>query len=208
MAVARASRRRLRRRVRSSSRRRRGRAAAARLTVLTGRPGITGPSPRPGTGPVPGPYRTGAGPAQPRRCSIVVVRTTTMLHCRGSAGLPAGAGTRSGASRAPPAPRLGRSTLNQPERGAEELRPRPVPVRGFHGSRRQRPAVRHHGQEPHRWPVGRRRQGAWLNLMAATRPCRRSAGAAGHHQWRTCWGSRWRDRGQLGGIHFEPFPFG
>jgi hypothetical protein len=34
-----------------------------------------------------------------------VVVTTAMLHRRGSAGLPPGAGTRSGASRAPPAPR-------------------------------------------------------------------------------------------------------
>jgi hypothetical protein len=67
---------------------------SSRLTGLTGRPGITGHNPRPG-----------AGPAQPRRWSIAVVTTTTMLHRRGSAGLPPGARTRSGASRAPPAPR-------------------------------------------------------------------------------------------------------
>jgi hypothetical protein len=71
------------------------RAAAARPTGI---PGIPGPSPRPGI-----------GSAQPRRWSIAVVTTTTVLHRRGKRAGPPGAGTRSGASRAPPAPQPGYS---------------------------------------------------------------------------------------------------
>jgi hypothetical protein len=55
-----------------------------------------------------------------------------------------------GAGRAPPAGhrragRAGGHHADQPERGAEELRPRPLPVRGLCGGRRHPPAIRHHG---------------------------------------------------------------
>jgi hypothetical protein len=59
------------------------------------------PAPR-----APGPVRYPARP-QPRRWSIVVVRTTAMLHRRGQGPGPLGAGTWAGAPGAPPAPRPG-----------------------------------------------------------------------------------------------------
>jgi hypothetical protein len=89
--------------------------------------------PRPHPPQSPARCRPGAGPAQPPRCSIVVVLTTTMLHRRGSAGLPPGGRTRSGASRAPPAPRprcsLGKSRTHVAWRGvARRLCGAPVPA--------------------------------------------------------------------------------
>jgi hypothetical protein len=59
------------------------------------------PAPR-----APGPVRYLSRP-QPRRWSIVVVRTTAMLHRRGQGPGPLGAGTWAGAPGAPPAPRPG-----------------------------------------------------------------------------------------------------